>query len=121
MLQYDGYNCGVIILYYFEKISQIASLVNRLYSKENHYGFWVKYRQALAKLLLTSSDDMREICLNCGRNAFLGVGRNNILPNLYVTCLRCKRHIHIDCSKHQTELFDSKKKLCMLCQNFISY
>lgn len=99
LLQRDGYNCGPLIVNYFEKIVQHENL--------NEYRNMDAYRKTLQICLLENSQNMREICTLCGRQC----------PDDIFKCNLCCRQFHQDCLQLISSTF-LNNSICQLCKNY---
>lgn len=98
ILQNDGHNCGPLIIYFFENISQHKSLKEDCDLE--------KYRIKLKSLILQNSSDMTERCLLCSRN---------IIITDSVQCEFCRRFIHLKCLILNDHPF-IKNRMCDICR-----
>lgn len=80
LLQQDDYNCGPLIIYFFEKICRGSSLETPCNLSE--------YRNVLKEIKLTKAPDMSEKCLFCTRNF--------VICDFY-RCSSCNRYRHQRC------------------------
>lgn len=94
ILQRDGYNCGPLIVYFFDKLSKNESLNISCDMKQ--------YRQQLQYLLINKASNMSEQCLLCARKC-LSIEANR--------CDFCKRYVHIKCNSNAM-------KVCFVTQSF---
>lgn len=101
LIQTDGYNCGPLIIYFFDKII----------NKENPSAFCKidNYRNNIKHLILENSTNMRPKCLFCSRETSA--------TNHKIECIFCLRFIHYECLKLDDDPF-IKNEMCNNCRNY---
>ena len=100
IIQADGFNCGPLVIYFFERYIKGESL-----NKDVNLS---KYRLFLKEITIKRSLDMSNICLFCTRS---------IAPNDSEQCSFCLRLIHTKCLKVKDYKF-IKNNMCDICRRY---
>lgn len=80
IIQRDAFNCGPLVLYFFDKINKGES--------PTQFCDMAEYRKYLQNILLRGSSDMAEVCLKC---------TNITSEKDRIQCVFCLRFVHDEC------------------------
>lgn len=110
-LQNDGFNCGIFVLYFIQKIIEYNIIPRTEFDPS-------KFRNELKITCLQKSLDVKNRCLMCGQ------GETRISLN-WVSCNCCTRWVHYNCIQYLNVPFkkmqdDSFVYCCDLCQHWSS-
>lgn len=100
ILQEDGFNCGVFIIYFFECLVKGRSLVCPCDMN--------LYRQQIKKLIIKNSDNMKYRCFLCARET---------TDTDSIKCKFCHRSIHKKCLALEKD-FHMTFDMCELCRSY---
>ena len=114
-IQTDAINCGIFIMFYMNRLAKRKSLLKKTPFNPS------AYRNKIAKNLIYSSKDAKEICLYCEKQS-----KNND-PNAYQICKICNRWAHLRCISRVMENNPKIKQdtllsnhVCRLCDVLIN-
>lgn len=100
--QEDSYNCGPLIVYFFEQICNQESLTTSIDMGD--------YRKRLKYLLISKAPNMKEMCLFCSRKYTLCD---------YEQCFTCKRYLHDRCATLPQQSHTCiVENMCELCKMY---